>query len=479
MNMFRWGILGAGNIAARFAKGLSFDTDAELYAISGRNHEKLEQFREKNPCEKIYVGHENLLADPEVDAVYLALPHVLHKEWAIAALKAGKPVLCEKPAALSAEEMREIKSVSEETGTLFMEAMKTRFEPAYLKIRELLKDQTVRSAEASVTFNFPLEYFGKTYHTVNPGGGCLLDSGIYCAGILEDFLKGKPELTKINTNIYKDIDIYVRAQLQFENGTGVLETAMDRAVPKKAKIITDTMTVEIDDPHRPSVFRITDENGTREETVPYEYDDFYPEIYHFRLLVQEGKKESDIMPMEASVRCAEILDVIREGFTDYTEEEAKTIEAQEKVLQYESFGAKEAFELGCIIVNLAKEYDRGISVSITRESDGMLLFGWADDSKKPANEMYMAMKRKTVQDTGHASVWPYLKYRADGSYAEWLTDGVHGISGGAFPVYTKEGLIAVVSLSGLHEGKDHELVVRAIARHLDKEAVPSVKKALI
>lgn len=477
--MFRWGIIGAGNIAARFAKGLSFDEEACLYAISGRNQEKLEKFAQNNPVEKIYVGHENLLADADIDAVYLALPHVLHSEWAIKAMKAGKPVLCEKPAVLSEAEMQEIKAVSEETGVPFMEAMKTRFEPAYLKIKDLLKGQKIERVESSVTFNFPMEYFGKSYHTVNPGGGCLLDSGIYCAGILEDFLDGNPELIKTNANIVKGIDTYVRAELQFDNGTGVLETAMDRAEPKKAVIVTDQMTVEIDDPHRPSVFRITDSNGTREETVPYEHDDFYPEIHHFRQLVQAGKKESGIMPLDASVRCAKILDIIREGFTVYTEEDFKVIEEQEKILRYTSFGSKEAFELGSVIVNLSKEYDRGISVSITRESDGMCLFAWAEDSKKPANEMYMAMKRKTVQDTGHSSVWPYLKYRADGSYEEWLRDGVHGISGGAFPLYTEEGLTAIVSISGLHEGKDHELAVRAIAQHLGIENVPQVRKALI
>ena len=74
--MFRWGIIGAGNIAARFAKGLSFDEEACLYAISGRNQEKLEKFAQNNPVEKIYVGHENLLADADIDAVYLALSSI-------------------------------------------------------------------------------------------------------------------------------------------------------------------------------------------------------------------------------------------------------------------------------------------------------------------------------------------------------------------------------------------------------------------
>ena len=89
------------------------------------------------------------------------------------------------------------------------------------------------------------------------------------------------------------------------------------------------------------------------------------------------------------------------------------------------------------------------------------------------------MKKQSVLDSGHASIWPYLRYKADGSYEEWLRDGVHGISGGGFPVFTDEGLTAVLCVSGLHEGKDHELMVRALADDLGIGQVPFVTKALI
>lgn len=477
--MIHWGIIGAGNIAARFSTGLSCDSSACLYAISGRNEEKLKAFREKFPCEKIYIGHDALLDDPTVDAVYVALPHVMHKEWVIKALRAGKAVLCEKPAVLNEEEMKEIAEVSRETGILFMEAMKSRFEPAYLKLKELLEGKKVTYTEASVTFNFPLEYFGKTYHTVNPGGGCLLDSGIYCASVIADFMEGKPEVIRTWANQYQGIDIYVKSELKFDNGTAVLETAMDRAVPKKAVIKTESMTIEIDDPHRPSVFRIIDANGTEEIKVPYEHDDFYPEIHHFNQLLEKGIKESPVMSLDDSIRCAMILDTIRKGFTEYSEEDAQVIEQQEQLLRYSSFGAKDALRLGNRIVQLAQEYDRGVSVMISRVSDDMTLFAWADDSKAKRNEMYISMKKQSVLDSGHASIWPYLRYKADGSYEEWLRDGVHGISGGGFPIFTDEGLTAVLCVSGLHEGKDHELMVRALADDLGIGQVPFVTKALI
>ena len=108
--MVRFAVLGAGNIAHRFARSLAHEKDAELVAASCRTHEKAQAFLGEVPHAsgaRAYGSHEELLADPGVDAIYLALPHALHHDWAIRALEAGKDVLCEKPAMLTADQMRE------------------------------------------------------------------------------------------------------------------------------------------------------------------------------------------------------------------------------------------------------------------------------------------------------------------------------------------------------------------------------------
>ena len=137
----RWGILGAGGIAKRFAASLAGVEGARLVAVSGRSAGRLAAFA---PA-RIYAdgsdgaaAHERLLADPEVDAVYLALPHSMHAHWAVSALRAGKAVLCEKPAVLTAGEAREIAAVARETGMLFVEAMKCRFVPLHSRVQALL-----------------------------------------------------------------------------------------------------------------------------------------------------------------------------------------------------------------------------------------------------------------------------------------------------------------------------------------------------
>ena len=102
-SIIRWGILGAGNIAYRFAASLKKEPGSILQAVSVRDPEKGKAFLKSHPAEKMYFRHEDLIQDPEVDALYIALPHGLHREWALKALDAGKAVLLEKPAGMNAE----------------------------------------------------------------------------------------------------------------------------------------------------------------------------------------------------------------------------------------------------------------------------------------------------------------------------------------------------------------------------------------
>lgn len=125
------------------------------------------------------------------------------------------------------------------------------------------------------------------------------------------------------------------------------------------------------------------------------------------------------------------------------------IEAEERALTYSgAFGAAEALELGCAVAALAPEYERGVSVAIYRESDGMVMFMWAMDDKAPRNVRFLEAKCDAVRASGHASLW---------------TDPADPATGGGFPVRSASGgLTAVLAISGLHHGEDHELAVRAL-----------------
>lgn len=465
--MIRWGILGAGNIAHRFAQSLANEQDSVLYAISGRSAQKLDAFAEQFPCEKKYVGHDLLINDENVDAIYLALPHSMHMEWALKALSAHIPVLCEKPAAISEEQTRAIADCAKENDTLFMEAMKPRFVPVYAKLKQLLSDGVIGEivkVYTKVCFKVPAEAFGKSYHTLpGGGGGALLDSGIYCASLIDDLLKGEPEFLNTYAAYHNGVDLYSDSTMKFENGIAEMETGFDRSAPRNAVITGTKGQLVVVDLHRPTTLIIQNDQGETIVKEAYENDDFYSQIHHFVNLIKEGKKESPIIPYASMIREAHILDLIRKQFTEYGKEDLDVLADQEKELSAESFDNADALALGNCIAKLALEYDRPVAVRIDRYEDDLTMFQYMMEGKSAANLRYMDGKKQCVKDSGHSSAWVYVKTMADDEYSDWKNDGVHLISGGAFPLYVNDEIKAIIQVSGLHEGKDHELIVRSLS----------------
>lgn len=313
--MIQWGILGAGNIAKRFAKSLSYEEDAVLYAISGRNAEKLQLFQQEHPCEKVYIGHENLLADPNVDAVYIGLPHDMHLEWALKAIRAHKAVLCEKPAVLNEREMQEIIDACTEEHVLFMEAMKSRFEPAYIQAKQLLKEGTIgdiTSLKAQISSVFPKEKYATSYITKPVVGGALLDTGCYCVNWANDLLKEEPIVKNVSSHIVDTVDYFIDATLQFGTVEAEIIAGIDRKMDPLVEIHGTKGTMLIEKPHRPD--RIHIQIPGKEEKIldiPYLQDDFYGQIHAFDTLIKEGRTESDVMSLKDSLRNAHIMDIIK------------------------------------------------------------------------------------------------------------------------------------------------------------------------
>lgn len=318
--MIKWGILGAGYIAHRFATALQNESNSKLYAISGRNESKLKDFTEKYPSDKLYLSHDELLSDPDVEAIYLALPHQLHHEWAIKAIHAGKAVLCEKPASLNLKEMQDIADAARSKNVLFMEAMKQRFVPLYQELKRRVdagEIGKITSIGTSLCNEMPPGM--NTYH-VQPGyGGSLLDVGTYCASWVEDFAIGDIQLETVAASQKDSVDYYIDAKLHVGNIQAQLECAFDRQKEKKAVLQGDKGNIVVPDLHRP-VSMVVSRDGYEPEQVqiPYEFDDFYSEIHHFVECLRNGQTESNIMSLSASLRCAEILDIVRAGLT-YTQ----------------------------------------------------------------------------------------------------------------------------------------------------------------
>lgn len=178
----RWGILGCASIAKRSViPGIQKSRFNEVKAIASRSLETAKETAEQLNIPQAYGSYEELLADPELDAIYIPLPNHLHKEWTISAAKAGKHVLCEKPIALNYEEALEMAAVAKQAGVIVAEAFMYRYHPRYAQIKQLIADGAIgelRLIRGCFTFNN-----GDSTENVRFvkewGGGSLYDVGCY------------------------------------------------------------------------------------------------------------------------------------------------------------------------------------------------------------------------------------------------------------------------------------------------------------
>jgi|LAHS01.1.fsa_nt_gb uncharacterized protein (UPF0303 family) len=162
------------------------------------------------------------------------------------------------------------------------------------------------------------------------------------------------------------------------------------------------------------------------------------------------------------------------GTSTYSQDCLDTIVEQERILRYDkTFTSNDALDVVEAARNLAPEYDRGYGIRVTRESDGLVLAQWMADDKAPRNVSFMEGKRLAALGCGHASLYAYVEHELDGTHGEWFDLLAKGEPrelpfGGAFPVRVGDAWVATVSLSGLHEGRDHEVVVRSLCMALGR-----------
>jgi predicted dehydrogenase len=185
----RWGIVGTANIArGQFLPALR-QAGGVASAVAGRDAARTEQYARDNEIERAITGYENLIADPAVDVLYIALPNALHAEWTIRALEAGKPVLCEKPLCGRVSDTEAVLGVAEETGTLLWEAFVFPFQPQLLEIRKLLADGAIGDLmEIKSNFHFLLRNPANIRLSSELEGGALLDVGCYPVRLAQELL---------------------------------------------------------------------------------------------------------------------------------------------------------------------------------------------------------------------------------------------------------------------------------------------------
>ncbi|MFW6163826.1 MAG: Gfo/Idh/MocA family protein, partial [Planctomycetota bacterium] len=183
MKHLNWGLLAAGRIAGKFARGLNtIRDDATPLAVGSRDVKKAMAFADEHDIERAYGSYEELLADPDVDAVYIATPNALHAEWSIKAAEARKHILCEKPATVNAAELERVLEVVRARDVFFMEAFMYRCHPQWERALGIIEDGTigeVRVLRSAFAFNMGIHLDNIRMQNELAGGG-LMDVGCYC-----------------------------------------------------------------------------------------------------------------------------------------------------------------------------------------------------------------------------------------------------------------------------------------------------------
>lgn len=311
--MIHWGVLGYGNIAQRFIKSLDYSDEGKLYAIATAS--QTQKVKQDYPHVLTYMQYQDLINDPQVDAIYIALRHGDHYQWAKEALLHNKAVLCEKPATLSYQQTKELCDISKQKHTFFMEAMKTRFVPMINEIKKIINQGTLGKIQRIETsFCNDVAYNERSYLFDKKQGGILYDCGVYNIETILDFIHAPILDIQIKYEEKYGVDAYDLIELTFETGqSALIECALDRSKDKTMKIICEQGTITATPFYRPQEAIVQFDNGeSLTGTKPYVHDDFYGEIAETHRCIAYILEESPRMTHQDSLDAIELIEKIKE-----------------------------------------------------------------------------------------------------------------------------------------------------------------------
>jgi dihydrodiol dehydrogenase / D-xylose 1-dehydrogenase (NADP) len=317
MDAIRWGILSTGNIAAKFAEGLKQLPDAELAAVGSRTQASADSFGEQWGIPRRHGSYAALMADPEVDAIYIGTPHPLHHENALGCLEAGKAVLCEKPFTINARQTEEVIARARKKRIFLMEAMWTRFLPVFVKIRALLSEGALGDVrQVQVDFGFRAEVNPKS-RLFDPalGGGALLDLGVYPVSLSSMVFGEAPRrIVSAATLGATGVDEQSAAVMEYSDGRlAVISCSFRFDSPQEAHLIGTRGRIRIHPPwwHADTITVSRADRKDETITLPNLGNGYPHEAVEVMQCLRNGKLESDVMPLEESLRIMQTLDSIR------------------------------------------------------------------------------------------------------------------------------------------------------------------------
>lgn len=312
----RWGILATGGIAHAFTNDLKLN-GFTVQAVGSRSQEGADAFAAEFDIPNAHGSYEALVADPEVDVIYVSTPHPMHAANATLVLEAGKHVLVEKAFTVNAREARAVAELAASKGLLVLEAMWTRYLPHMARIREIIAAGTIGEVRTLIADHTQL-LSDDPAHRINAlelGGGALLDLGIYPISFAWD-LFGKPRTIQASATFKQTgADAQLATIFGYEGARmAVTLSASDTKGPNNAVVLGTQARIEIDHVwYTPTTFRVIAADGTQLE-------EFHSEVtgrgMHFQAaaverLVAAGTHSGDLLTIDDTIGIMETLDEIR------------------------------------------------------------------------------------------------------------------------------------------------------------------------
>jgi len=310
-----WGIIGAGSIACKLAEALPHVKGARLIAIGSRSRKKAEAFGNQYNIPHRHDSYQKLVDDPDVDVVYVATPHPMHHPHAMLALKAGKHVLVEKPFTVNAGEASELIRTARRRRLFLMEAMWSRFLPSVLKAKDLVASGTIgdmRMVMADFGFRAGVNPKGRLFAPALAGGG-LMDVGVYAVSFAV-FLLGEPKkIASLMEPTSTGVDGQAGIVMRHAGGElSLLATGVRTNTLQEATILGAEGYIRMHSPWWAGApLKLSAGGKEKLIKVPVAEKGFVYQCCEVVKCISAGKAESDIMPLDESLRVMKTLDAIR------------------------------------------------------------------------------------------------------------------------------------------------------------------------
>jgi predicted dehydrogenase len=308
----RWGIVGPGRIADKVVRDFSYVDGADVVAVGSRSAQRAQEFANRHGVARSYGSYRELLADPDVDVLYVATTHAQHHAVSLAALGAGKALLVEKPFTATSQGAAEVVDLARRTGVFAMEGIWTRFMPAVVTLRELIADGAIGEVRAVQAELGSLWSFDPAHRLFDPavGGGALLDMGVYTVAFAQMLLGNPESVTAHGSTFPTGVDADTGLLLGFSGGRFALLTVSLRyRLPGAARIIGTAGWIDVHPRfHQPDGF-VLHREGAEPETFrrPRLGGGYAHELIEVTECLRAGRTESAVMPLADTLAVQTVL----------------------------------------------------------------------------------------------------------------------------------------------------------------------------